>query len=596
MMRTKLLFLNLSFILFLVGVALAVDSQLQLAAISMLSGGAIIAGVVIIQIYQLLKASQQWKWHALALCGFLFVLAIIFIHGFSSSIGMMFVYRIKAFTYLYFLAGTLLPILLFYFSIKSSIGLMDKKWVIIGTALGSIIAICGFLGFSQLIPYTGKLVFYSWIFLLVFYFIFLIKLILTNKENRSEWIRLLIITSTMIGFCFFRFMGSDQMTGGLSKAIISFGFIPCIILPFTVLSTKKLYAFTAFICYFICLDFFFIHFDSNYNYLVKIGINGCVDYEQATDYPINTDPGLPVSELLKEPTEDEIKTIMREWEMKDFKPKDVQVVSNTVLGNGDSIKVISHLINGQKHYGAIRIPNNIDVQNAPILLELEGGGTGMDVSEISTLTRGKCEEIRTRFISILPSYRGCVLRGKDICYRSGGYYGDAWLGPAEDAVAFLEAVKSMYNKSDSTRVLAHGVSRGATVSLIIGGLTNKLDYIIATSTHTNFADQYVFENERVGNSYSRAFFTPAASKQQIRKKIITSSSLYFAENLPPFELHQGTDDELNTVRHAIALKNELQRLERDSSTYKIYLHEGKGHGYDDDDIVCASMEGFINNH
>ena len=120
----------------------------------------------------------------------------------------------------------------------------------------------------------------------------------------------------------------------------------------------------------------------------------------------------------------------------------------------------------------------------------------------------------------MPSFRGNILRGDDFCFRSEGYAGDVWLGAAEDAVAFLEVVKYIYNKADSTKTLAKGGSRGATVALIIGGLTDKLDYIIATSTHTNFLDKYVVEYERVGGSYSRAFYTPKANPYEIRKRII----------------------------------------------------------------------------
>ncbi|MEM8569022.1 MAG: hypothetical protein AAGF85_21360, partial [Bacteroidota bacterium] len=80
-----------------------------------------------------------------------------------------------------------------------------------------------------------------------------------------------------------------------------------------------------------------------------------------------------------------------------------------------------------------------------------------------------------------------------------------------------------------------------------------------------------------------------------RKRIIASSSYYFADNLPPFDVHQGGVDELNTAWHANVLENRLQEIGRDSSTYNIFIYEDKGHGYDDDRVVCESLGKFILN-
>jgi dipeptidyl aminopeptidase/acylaminoacyl peptidase len=193
----------------------------------------------------------------------------------------------------------------------------------------------------------------------------------------------------------------------------------------------------------------------------------------------------------------------------------------------------------------------------------------------------------------MPSFRGNLLRGNDLCFRSEGYAGDVWLGAAEDAVAFLEAVKSLYNKSDSTKVLASGGSRGATVALIIGGLTDKVDYIIASSTHTKFLDYSVIQNERVGRSYPAAFYTPETTPGEVRKRIIASSPYYFADRLPPFEVHQGTEDQKTTVWHARRLGEHLNEIGTDDNSYNIYIHENKGHGYDDDKVVCESLGRFL---
>jgi dipeptidyl aminopeptidase/acylaminoacyl peptidase len=258
------------------------------------------------------------------------------------------------------------------------------------------------------------------------------------------------------------------------------------------------------------------------------------------------------------------------------------------------MKVISHNINGQRHYGLIRIPAGLKTQSAPILLVLHGGGSSIDVLETDLLYRiasGSCRDALNNYIVIAPSFRGDIVRGENFCFRSEGYTGDVWAGAAEDAAFFLEVVKKLYKKDEGSKTLAIGISRGATVALILSGLTDKIAHVIAISTHTDFLNEDVFRNETVGRDLSKVFFTPRDSPENIRKKILTSSPLYFAEHIPSLEIHQGTADHLTTVRHAQALEHRLKELKRDSSA-RFYFYEGKGHGFDDDKHVCSSLAEF----
>lgn len=589
-MKIRLWLVNLGLFIYFTGLLVTIALGIQSGAITVLIASALIG---IICIYQLISFFRKSKFiSGLAMVAILFVLTVIFMHGFSTSIDMMLLYNIKLFTSLYFCAGAVLLVFFIYYSIKSTHGNSHKRWVIVGTTIAFIMGIGGLLGIGQIVPLSGRLIFYSWVFMVFFYLVFFLFSLIRKKDSQTESIKLLVLTLAMIGFWIIRF-NLPVFSLGLTKAVFDFAFVPLLILPLSILWVKKHYSFIVFIFYFILLDFFFIQFDSNFNYLITVGTNGCEGYDQSAEYPINSNPGLSIEELLKEPTADELDEIVTEWQQKNFNPTDVQVVYAEETENGDSIKVISHLVNGLLHYGAIRIPKSLNASSAPILLELEGGGTGLDVSKVSTLTSGKCKVERDNYISILPSYRGNILRGKGFCFRSEGYAGDAWLGAAEDAISFLESVKFMYNKTDSTKTIATGVSRGATVALIIGGLTNKLDYIIANSTHIKFVDQHVVDNERVGGSFSRAFYTPKANPDEIRKRIIASSPYYFANNLPAFEIHQGTEDKKTTVWHARILEKRLKEIGRNDSTYNIYIYNGKGHAYDDDDIVCASLKRFL---
>jgi hypothetical protein len=600
-MKIRLTLINLSLILYVIGLLLTVGIGMKLGAVIVQIASAIILIVFIHQIILSIRLNNLWSFHNLLYTLAILVLAVIFIHGFSVSIGMPFLGNIPLFSSLFLVTGIVLTTLFLTSSILIVTKLNDKRkqrLLISVFSIASLVLALGLLGIAGIIPFFGWLTIYGLMFLTLFYPIFFVILVLVgSKENKAENLILLLLSAAMILFLVLRVYFPQLLpSSGLTNSMIILGFVPVIILPLSIFCNKKFHFFTVFILYFIVLDLYFIHTDRNLKYLINVGVNGCVGYEDATAYPINSDPGISIDKLLKEPTENELNNILREWKEKDFTSSQLQIEFVEVRPNGDSIKVVSHLINGRKHYGVIRIPKNIDVSTAPILLGLMGGGTGIDVlktSDINRLSSGKCHQLLDNYISIMPTFRGNIVRGEDFCFRSEGYSGDVWLGAAEDAVAFLEVVKFMYNKNGNTKILASGVSRGATVALIIGGLTNKLDYIIANSTHTKFLDRNVVFNERVGGSYPSAFYTPKTTPGDIRKRIIASSPYYFLNNLPAFEVHQGTEDQQTTVWHARMLEIRLNEIDRLDMTSHIYIHEGQGHAYEDDDIVCASLGRFL---
>ncbi len=593
-MKTKLWLLNIVFILFLTGLLLSISQEIQAGAIVILIGAMLASSVYFIQIRQQFQNSEIWSGSTFAMTLGLVVLAVVFVHGFAASIDMILVHRIGVFTFLYFGAGFVMVALFLYFSIKSVGKDPGRSWIIAASAIAFVLGFAGQLGSLQLIPVSARWIYYSWVFLLFFYVIFLlVNSVRGAQELRSERFKLLGISLLLLGFWLVRFPLAIDIPQGLVKAAFYFGLVPMLVLPLAIFTVRRLRSFVVFIFYFLFLEFYFIQFDANFKYLVDVGIHGCVDFEEAIYYPIINDPGVSTDDLFREPSQQEIQEIRTEWLQKDFNSQGIQKVYAEALPGGDSIHVISHLVDGQLHYGAIYLSRDLNFQQAPILMHLEGGGTGMDVSKEQTLTQGKCLRARKGYLQILPSYRGNVLRGKNFCFRSGGYPGDVWLGATHDAVAFLEAVKTHYAMPDSTPVVLSGRSRGATVALMIGALTDKVDYIIASSTHTKFLDRHVVQNERVGRSFGAAFYTPKATLLEMRRRLIASSPYYFAQWLPDFELHQGSEDPLTTVWHANVLQNQLEKLGKDKHTYNIMIYPGKGHGYDDDSIVCGSLRDFL---
>lgn len=598
-MKLKLTLVNVSFVVYVIGILSSVGLGIQVGAVLILFASILMLSAYVIQISQSVRFNGVWTLENLMYSIGILVVGIIFSHGFSVVISLPLLGNVPIFNTIYLLAGVLLAVIFSISSIMLKVkGEKNKsnRIYISVISLFIIIAILGLLGLAGIVPLPGSFNYYGWVLLLLYFLAYAINYFRSSVANvNGDKVVFLVLCIIMVVYWCVRFNMTQLVPNGLFKAVVFLGFVPLIALPISIIFFKKQHFYTAFIIYSILINFYFIHTDKNLQYLIAVGLNGCDGYEDATNYPVNYDPGQSVEMLLSKPTLDEVAAVLNEWKQKDFSPERIQVEYSEIHANGDSLKVISHLVNGKKHYGLIRLPKGINVKEAPLLLGLYGGGTDVDVlktDDIFRLSTTRCRQLLNNYISIMPSFRGNILRGEKFCFRSEGYAGDAWLGAAEDAVAMLEVVKSMYNNTGNNNVLAKGVSRGATVALIVGALTDKLDYIIANSTHSNFLDQQTLQLEIVGSAYSKAFYTPKATPAIIRNRVLASSPYFFVKYLPPFELHQNSEDHKTTIRHAALMIQQLKALGRSENTHKVYVYQGEGHGHEDESKVCNSLKKY----
>ena len=594
--KIKLAFFNLALFFYVTGLLAAIGISFGTGAILVLVAATIILVLFALQVYTALRNKKLWSRDILASTLGVLLIAELFLQGYSVAIGKS-LFGLQGFFNLHLFAGFILLGLLTWHSVQNAkkVEIENSRYIlfiIIGVA--SVMNLTGQLGFAGILPGAVKLVYYSYVFLTFAYLLYFLSAP-ERRANRKQFQIASGIGFIMVLFWIFRWQIPNAIPPGLFRIFLHIGFVTAIVLPVAIMLFRTNFFFIVFLLYSILGEIYFIQFNRDFKYLTDVGIDGCVGYENAVDYPVNNDPGIPISELLRSPVKEEIAVIRDEWKNRDFTPQDIHTEYAERTGNGDSIKVISHYINGLKHYGLIRIPAGLKTQSAPILLVLHGGGSSIDVLETDLLYRiasGSCRDVLSDYIVIAPSFRGDIVRGENFCFRSEGYTGDVWAGAAEDAAFFLEAVKKLYKKDEGSRTLAMGISRGATVALILSGLTDKITHVIAISTHTNFLNEDVFRNEAVGRDFAKVFFTPRDSPENVRKKILTSSPMYFAEHIPSFEIHQGTTDHLTTVRHARALELRLKELKSDS-TARFYFYDGKGHGFDDDKLVCLSLAEFF---
>ncbi|RAW00567.1 alpha/beta hydrolase family protein [Pseudochryseolinea flava] len=593
----KLAVINVALVVYFLGLICTVLVSYGIGAVFVLSGGAILLGCYTVFLFEQRKNFLSFP-VAAATIGIVMV-AILFMLGFSLAIDKSLL-AVSLFNQIYIVIGFLLLGLFIFFNVSALQNDTDRTHQnVVGTVIGiaSFVSFLGFLGVARILPGTVQFIYYSFVLLVFFYAgYFLWAVFRKGLPNKQQSIFALLLSLVMLLFWIVRWQMPDLVQPGLYRVILHLGFVSMIVLPSAIILLKKNHVLIIFILYSVSLDFYFLAFDRDFKFFVNTGGHDCVGEVVPPD-PLVTDPGVPLSELFAPVTQMEIDTIRHAWHNKNFSPKNIQIEFQQREPNGDTLYVVSHIVESKRHYGLIRIPAGLDITSAPILMALHGGGVETDVLEPEYLKRiasTACRDVLNKYIVIAPSFRGEIVKGREFCFRSEGNTSDVWQGPAEDAISFLEVVKTLYHKSTDTKVLVMGISRGATVGLLIGGLTEKVDHVIAISTHTDFLQADVFSKERVGKDFARIFFTPQASPAIIRKRMLNSSPYYFAEYVPSFEIHQGTEDLLTTVDHVRRLEQKLQQLHRPDATFKIYYYEGKGHGADDDEIVCQRIRMFAN--
>ncbi|MBD0256797.1 MAG: hypothetical protein ICV83_13845 [Cytophagales bacterium] len=597
-MKKNLLLLFFSLLFIVAGLAVTLGGEVATGWVLVLAGCIALAAIPLREAIRQVRATGKVNFDfLLLLLGFL-VVVITAVNAFGIAIDKSLV-AVPGWQPLLGLVGFLLVLLFVAGSLRTLMATPHRGYRWSATALvgvASVLTLYGLSGAFQLVQGDARFVYYGWVLLVFAMPLPHLLLLAARQERTKEVFTCLALAVAFIAYWAWR----GQFFGTLSHPLLSFvvlyGIPVAVFLPVAIL-LRKYRLLIVFVVYTIVLDLYFLSTNRQVLQLVKLGVNGCVNAEQAVNYPVNADPGVPIDALLRAPDSSELAAVALAWRQKDFSPQHVRL-EKEVLARDGTLQVISHDVNDRKHYGFVYLPAGLDVSTAPILLLLPGKSAHYDVFTADFLQREMksilgCDDLYGQYIVAMPSFRGNAVRGKDFCFQSSGYSMDAWLGAAEDALSFLEGVKAVCRRTDDVKVLVLGASRGATVGLMLGALSEKVDYIVSISTHTNFLSKAAYGEYPLHDSYPAAFFTPVAPAEVIRKRLIASSPYFFLERMPPFEIHQGTQDPLTTVLHARLLQNRMDATRAKASTRKIYFYEGKGHGYFDAPTVCARLKEFL---
>ncbi|CAA9272870.1 MAG: hypothetical protein AVDCRST_MAG56-3174 [uncultured Cytophagales bacterium] len=598
-MKINLLLLFLSLLFVFAGLAATVGAEAKAGAVLVLAGCLVLAVIPLKEAVRQVKATGTLNFDFLLLLLGFFVVLVTSIHAFGVAIDKSLV-TLPGWQLLLLLVGFLIVLLFAAGSVQTLMTSSHRgyRWLVSGlVATSSVITLYGLCSVFRILEGDVKFVYYGWVFMVFAMPLPYLLLVSGEKERTREVFACLTIAVSLIAYWAWRWQFPGTLSDRFFAFLVFYGIPVVVFLPVAILLLRQYRLLLVFVLYTIVLDLYFLSTNREVIQLVKLGTNGCVNFEAAVTYPVNFDPGISLDGLFRAPSQPELDAVSLEWSQKDFSPGRVRVEKEVFAEDG-TLQVISHQVNGLKHYGFVYLQSGLDVNTAPVLMLLPGKSAQYDVFRTDFLRQEMksilgCNDVYRQYIVAMPSFRGNAVRGEDFCFRSSGYSMDAWLGAAEDGLFFLESVKALYRLKGNVKVLALGASRGATVGLIMGALSRKIDYIISISTHTNFLDKEAYGQQPLHDSYPAVFFTPSAPAPDIRRRMIASSPYFFLERMPPFEIHQGTQDPLTTVMHARLVHNRINAAQERASTQKVYFYEGKGHGFFDAKIVCDRLETFL---
>ena len=311
----------------------------------------------------------------------------------------------------------------------------------------------------------------------------------------------------------------------------------------------------------------------------------------------------PLDAAYAPPSAAEIEGVAAAWASRDLSPRDVRVEHRFRVdhaGRAFDGEIVSHLVHGSRHHGAILVPAGAAPRSRRVLLEVKGVSWSffpLEVPRGSTALRilGEAAE---GFVIVLPGIRGETLAAGGRTWVSEGDPAETWDGAADDALAFLEVALARTAAADPSRVAAFGRSRGGTVALLAGARDRRIGRVLAWSAPSGWIEgmpsrgftqrEIAAEGLRarsapdeIGGQSVRTFLRPAARGLEplarVRARLIASSPEYFVGRLPRTQAHWGADDPIVEPANARRIRAAAAGA---GAAVEVVVHEEGGHDLD----------------
>ena len=304
-----------------------------------------------------------------------------------------------------------------------------------------------------------------------------------------------------------------------------------------------------------------------------------------------------IKKILIDPSPQEIKEVLFDLRKQDLSPKGVVIHDSIVLSNTNRLYILSHEVEGNKHYGAVIIPDHDDIKKLPVIVFATGGDgmhTEFDISQSFNHHAAQFpsflgEGLDKKFIVVIPSFRGQQLIIGNKKYQSGGNVGDVFDGATTDAIAFLNVTIKTFSQADESRIAIYGGSRGGTVALLASSRDKRIKRTIVVAAPTDMKALYLLYPDQFKLLFFNDLLTGKITEREARKKFISSSPIYFTNELPAVQLHHDKHDPFVPAEFARRLMDSTKA----DGNINLYFYEEGIHGFWADKNFWKRVQEFI---
>jgi len=301
--------------------------------------------------------------------------------------------------------------------------------------------------------------------------------------------------------------------------------------------------------------------------------------------------GVSFAELFAAPGPAELEAVRAEWQTRETSARGYRLEKSATAQVGASalrVRIISHTVAGQRHFGAVTVPTARVSESLPVLVYGHFGETGVSV-EVALLLLGAVPGLLDHFVCVIPSFRSRNLVFSSVAYASEGDP-SPWDGQIDDGLALLDAVLENVEEADEQRIAVTGLSNGATASLLMAVRDPRVDLAVDFFAPVDFLGDFaqgVFERALLGNVLAEPGMDWLAENlvvplregrltvAQVRLELIRRSPVYFASSLPPVQIHHGAADAVVPIAESRRLAQVLEAQER--THVELLVYPGGGH-------------------